>query len=455
MRRYVPAFLGLVALAWLSGCDGDTPCTLVVVGGDVVSAPAGVPHEVAVACMDPEGTPRPGQGMIASVEAGGGRLASVLAIAGSDGQARFTWTLGPVPVDQRLVVRRRAADAAPEPGDEVGVTLRATLETPHTPATFGNVESVLASAGITGTTEDLAFSADALVMAVPGHRVNVDASGAATLAPLTGDPLEGPLGIAFDADGLLWVADSTGQALRTVDAEGTVTTRLTTNGTRALGQPNYVAVGPDGALWLSDPCLGEVLRFDPVAETVAVVAAFDLATQGGPNGLAFDATGALWLTTENVGLLCMNGAVDPFAPVAGLFRIDANWAQRADPSTRARPILESFAHFGDGLAFDAEGNLYALFDHIDVDNLALASSELHVIAAADLAATVASPSIAGTPPATSVLLSTQDVVMANLAWGRGDFGATRIYLSLLAIPPFGLETRGVVMFETGIPGAGE
>lgn len=437
-----------------AGCGDDAgTCALVPVWDEVATAPAGQPLVVGAACLDGDGTPRPGERLVAQVLAGGGGLEADAATAGADGRALFTWTMGVVPVDQRLAVRRADAAQPPAPGDEIAITVRAALAQPYAPAAFGDVEDALADAGIDGTTEDLAFVDDALVLGVPGHLVKIDSQGVATVQAVTGDPLDGPLGIAVDDDGLLWVADSTGHALRTVTTEGAVTTVLTTDGTRPLGQPNFATIGPDGAVWLSDPCLGEILRYDPATQAVEVVATFDLATQGGPNGLAFDGDGALWATTENVGLLCMNGDVDMLAPVAGLFRIDGAWAQQPDPAKRARPILADFAHFGDGLAFDTEGNLYALFDVIDTGALALASSDLHVIAAADLAAAVARDPADPVPPATAVLLSSTDVVMANLEWGRGAFESNRIHLSLLAIPAFGLNVRGVVTFDAGIPGA--
>jgi DNA-binding beta-propeller fold protein YncE len=444
--------VGLVAFAGCGGGGDGDACELIAAWDEVAAAPAGAALEVAVACVDAGGTPRPGEARLASVAAGGGGLASEASVAGPDGRAVFTWTMVVIPVDQRLVVRRVAAAEEPGPGDEISFTMRATLDAPYVPTPFGDVEDVLATAGIDGTTEGLAFSDDGLVLAVPGHLVTVDSQGTATVAAPTGDPLDGPLGLAVDDDGLLWVADAAGGALRTVDPDGVVLTVLTTDGDGPLGQPNDVKIGPDGAVWLSDPCLGKILRYDVATQAVQVVATFDLATQGGPNGLAFDADGALWATTENVGLLCMNGDVDMLAPVAGLVRIDPAWAQEPDPAARARPVLEAVALFGDGLAFDAEGNLYVLFDRIDTGNLVLEASELHVIAAADLAAFLGQPAAGAEPPQTAVLLSSPDVVMANLAWGRGTFESNRIHLSLLAIPAFGLTTRGIVTFDAGIPG---
>lgn len=457
MKRTGPDCVGsrLLALALVAfaGCGGGgDACELIAAWDEVAAAPAGAALEVAVACVDAGGSPRPGEALIASVAAGGGGLASDASVSGPDGRAVFTWTMGVVPVDQRLVVRRVAAAEEPGSGDEIAFTVRATLDAPYVPMPFGDVEDVLAAAGIVGTTEGLAFSDDGLVLAVPGHLVTVDSQGAASVTAPTEDPLDGPLGLAFDADGLLWVADAAGGALRTLDAGGAVVTVLTTDGEGPLGQPNDVKIGPDGAVWLSDPCLGEILRYEPPTQAVQVVATFDPVTQGGPNGLAFDAQGALWATTENVGLLCMNGGVDMLAPVAGLYRIDPTWAQEPDPAARARPVLKDVGLFGDGLAFDAEGNLYVLFDRVDTEDLVLEASELHLVAAADLAAFLAQPQGASEALVSVVLLASPDVVMANLAWGRGAFESNRIHLSLLAIPAFGLVTRGVVTFDAGIPG---
>jgi hypothetical protein len=92
--------------------------------------------------------------------------------------------------------------------------------------------------------------------------------------------------------------------------------------------------------------------------------------------------------------------------------------------------------FGDGVAFDAEGNLYVIFD-TQVD-LALEESAVWVLPAGDIEL--------------YKFLSAGDVVFANLAFGRGAFGEETMYIALLAIDAFNLPVRGVNRIEIGIAG---
>jgi sugar lactone lactonase YvrE len=213
-----------------------------------------------------------------------------------------------------------------------------------------------------------------------------------------------------------------------------VTTALTDDGTQPLVGPNYVAIDVTGRVYLSDPCLGELLRFDPVAGRVDAVLTFDLPTEGGPNGFALDADGArLYVATENTALFCRTPDVGLTDEIAGLFSVavgDAGFSDRQE-------VVTHFGLFGDGVGFDSEGNLYAIFD--TQENLMLKESAVWVF-----------PS-GGAEPVK--FLAVHDHVLANVAFGRGDFGNTNLYISLLAVPPFtSPEARGLERFATGIRG---
>src|SRR5262249_42674862 len=178
---------------------------------------------------------------------------------------------------------------------------------------------------------------------------------------------------------------------------------LTPDGTRPLAGPNYVAIGPDDRVYLSDPCLGELIRFDPRTGQVDAVLAFDLPTEGGPNGFAFDVTGKkLWLATENTRLLCGHAFVGITDPIASLFAIDVD----DTGFTACTAIASGFALFGDGVAFDVEGNLYVIFD--TQKDFMLDESAIWVL------------------PAGSAQLekfvAVHDHVLANMAFGSGVSG---------------------------------
>ena len=382
---------------------------------------------VLVEVLDGEGEPVSGAGLMVSVVRGGGAVDPAELRTGEDGRASFTWTLGRPPVLNAVSVVSGEVSLAME--------LRATLAAPLAPEPFGDVNGYLAAQGIDGSTEDLAFSPDGrLVMGVPGGIIYLDAGGEISAAALSGDPLEGPLGMAYDAGGKLWVADLGGKALRKVSPEGVVTTVITGDGQQELQGPNYVAVGPRGRIFLSDPCLGEVIMVEPSTGEVIGLLSFDLGTQGGPNGFAF-APGRekLYLATENTALLCRQGGIPPNAPLAGLFVVEVD----EEGFGQIEPVATEMGLFGDGMAFDAEGNLYVIFDRESGGRLTESTVWVLPAGGGELVP----------------FLSVQDRVLANLAFGQGDFGEGTLYIALLAVPPFtAAEARGAERFEVNIPG---
>jgi sugar lactone lactonase YvrE len=213
-----------------------------------------------------------------------------------------------------------------------------------------------------------------------------------------------------------------------------VRTALTSDGNRPLQSPNYVALDARGRIYLSDPCLGVLLRYDPAADMVDATADFDLPAEGGPNGLAFDAEGRrLYVATENTGLLCLHTFVPLTEEIAGLFAFDVSEAGFGARET----VLARFALFGDGVAFDVEGNLYVIFD--TQANFMLEESAVWVLPAGE------------SEPAKFVAASNH--VLANLAFGTGAFGETTLYIARLAVPPFTApETRGAERIPVGIRG---
>lgn len=426
--RGAAPFLLLALLAAACSDSGGARVDLAVVGGAPPTATAGSALPITVSARDTGGGVAAGVAIDAAVALGGGAVVPASAVTDAAGEASFTWTVGAAPVENEIVL---SADRA-----QASASTRATLAVPYEPSPFGDVNAFLQAQGLDGTTEDLEFTPDGerLLLAVPGALLALDPAGNAEIVPLTGEPLLNPLGLAYDRDGILWIADSGQNALLEVTPDGNVTKALTNDGTQDLVGPNYVAVGPDGRVYVSDPCIGELVRFDPKRGVADAVLAFDLPTQGGPNGFAFDPTGKrLWLATENTGLLCGYPFVDITAPIASLFAIDVDDAGFGAVET----VAANFALFGDGAAFDAEGNLYVIFD--TQKDFMLEESAIWVL------------------PAGSAQLervaSVRGRVLANLAFGTPPFGAGELYISLLAVPPFTAATaRGAERLSIGIPG---
>jgi len=122
-----------------------------------------------------------------------------------------------------------------------------------------------------------------------------------------------PLGLAFDAQGLLWVADGEG-GLLSVDAEGTVRPRAVDVGGEPLVFADDVAIAPDGTVFFSEASrrwsvhdstldaieavpTGRLLAYDPATEETTV----RLESLRYANGVAVTADGQAVLVVETFG----------------------------------------------------------------------------------------------------------------------------------------------------------
>lgn len=459
-------------------CLSTQACSDSVGGPDDGSGDVAV-DDVSIAWQDPAALPstvlpggtvsmtavvmsgdEPGAGLVvqADILLGGGSLSADTAVADADGTATFEWTVGMVPV--RAALRLSVEGEAAFVDHVVTVDERAVIE----PDSFGDVEAALVAAGIEGSTESLAFDASGnLWLAVPGNLVRIRMDGgvaATTIVPVGGDGLEAPLGMAWDfLRECMWIADKASIRRVTFDEAGegglTATSHIVA-GLDGLVTPNSVAIRENRYVYFSDSCTGGVYRFEPDADSVAAaqVVTFDAGTQGGPNGLAFDDSGRLWITTENVALLCPESGVDITANTGGLYFVDIAGDTIGDLTAR----LEGFAMFGDGLAFDADGNLYAIFDHFDGFNL-LSSAVWLVPMDAGCSQTgvprvpiqvQCDPVMVASVPVPEGATS-PDRLIANMAWGGDAFGSGTVYFSLLAVPLVAAE-RGAMTAEFNIEG---
>ena len=135
-------------------------------------------------------------------------------------------------------------------------------------------------------------------------------------------------GLAFSADGTLFVGDRSGTIFR-VDTDGQAATFATIPSSVAAF---HLAFGPDEALYVTGPTLSsydELYRITPDGTVTTRYAGF-----GRPQGLAFDPHGTLFV-------------VEALAGVSGLYRV---------PPTGAPELVLSGPGLV-GVAFDASGNL--------------------------------------------------------------------------------------------------
>ncbi|TNF22753.1 MAG: hypothetical protein EP329_28270 [Deltaproteobacteria bacterium] len=430
LHRVTP--LLLLAAATLLACSDDAggggATTLAVTTTATAgAAEAGTTVTATVTLKSGSGAGLADVALSAEVTRGGGVASTETLTTNADGVATLTWTLGLAPVDNTLSVV--TAD-----GEAGTATVRATIGEEPQPVAFGDVDAFLTDLGRSGSTEGLTFSADGtLLIGVPEGLAAVDPDGTAHAVNPGGAGIAHPLGLAAGADGATWVCDSDAHALVKVGANGLATVVVDHDGDDPLETPNSVALGPDGLVYLTDSCLGRVLQIDPATGDVLSRIQMDLATEGSPNGVAFDDDGALWFTTENTALLCGHDGVELTAPIAGLFKVEIG----ADGLGAPVAVVTGVGLFGDGLAFDVEGNLYAIFD--TAEGLALDESIVFVL-----------------PKGATTLtrwFGVRGLILANLAFGQGAYGETTLYFSLLSVTPFvPAEARGLVTLPAGLAG---
>lgn len=423
-ERLLLLILSTLSLALGAACDDDSepydgPIVIEMVDGPGETAPAGQPVSVTLRTTTPEGDPLADIELQLDAISGGGGLSASMLTTDEEGLATFDWTIGVAPIVNQISPRR---------GEEsLSIETMATLETPWQTEPLGDIESYLAELGVEESTEDLVFDSEGRLLMGAGSRILIiEPNGDISEMSLTGDALVRALGMSLDqSTGNIWIADSEGAALRMLTPEGVVSTLLGGADSDELAMPNDVAVGPDGFIYLSDSCGGAVYRVDPETGSIEEEVAFDVATEGGPNGLAFDTAGDLWVTTENVVLFCgIEG--DAFGAAAGLYKIPLEDGDFADRET----MFTEVAQFGDGLVFDAEGNLYVIFDHVYPET----ASMIKVLPAG------------GTELVDFITVT--DRLLANVIFGRGEYDEERLYIALLAIAPF-FEVRGLNTFDIG------
>jgi sugar lactone lactonase YvrE len=214
----------------------------------------------------------------------------------------------------------------------------------------------------------------------------VAANGIITTVAGTGEPgfsgdggaaasaqLDYPAGVAVDASGNLYIADSSNYRIRKVSASGTITTEAgngyccghTGDGGPAtsaeIGFPYGLAVDSSGNLYISD-IYNDVVRKVPTSGTVTTVAGngtYGYAGDGGPAtsaefnspyGVAVDASGNLYIADSYNYRIRMVSAGGIVTTVAG--NGDYGFGGDGGPATSASLAEPS------GVAVDSAGNLY-------------------------------------------------------------------------------------------------
>jgi sugar lactone lactonase YvrE len=187
-----------------------------------------------------------------------------------------------------------------------------------------------------------------------------------------------PRGVALDGKGNLYVADTQHSCIRKIDRDGIMTMAagsdpgLVSKGAapKFLWHPVGVAVGPDGEIYWADADLNRVKKADPnridpktKSGWITIVAGSEemgFSGDGGPArdakleapaAVAFDSKGNLYIADHN------NGRIRRVDAKTGSMTTFAGNGKRGFSGDEG-PAQEAGLNAPDGIAFDAEDNLY-------------------------------------------------------------------------------------------------
>jgi sugar lactone lactonase YvrE len=201
----------------------------------------------------------------------------------------------------------------------------------------------------------IASQDDSLLLAFPpGALAGSGSRTAATIISPIDRSLSGPTGLAFDAPHHLWVVNSESATLVRFDPG-----QLVAGGAQVpavmlslSGHPTALAFDADGSLWVSDIRFHTIVKYP--AERLAVsgspvptLVLTEANSLVNPAGLAFDATGNLWVANTGAESLV---AFSP-AQLAGIGPAAPHIEIASTGSSLRIPV---------GLAFDGEGNLWVV-----------------------------------------------------------------------------------------------
>jgi sugar lactone lactonase YvrE len=162
-----------------------------------------------------------------------------------------------------------------------------------------------------------------------------DYQGTVTLSASSGS-LNGPAGVAFDANGNLWVANASNTVVQLAASQllvsGSPTPAVTLGATSgSLDGPSALAFDADGNLWVANANASTVVEFtgSQLAGSGSPTPAVKLSATNGslsaPSSVAFDASGDLWVANAISGTvvefgasqLGVSGAPTPVVTVSG------------------------------------------------------------------------------------------------------------------------------------------
>ena len=209
--------------------------------------------------------------------------------------------------------------------------------------------------------------------------------------PAASAQLYHPIGIALDASGNLYIADALNSVIRAVSVAGAITT-VAGNGTAGfsgdggsaasaqLFRPNGVAVDAAGNLYIADTNNNRIRKVsaEGIITTIAGGSAFGYSGDGdpaydallnAPSGVAVDARGNLYIADTG------NGQIRKISPAGIISTVPTALAPEIGSGLPGPPLTEPTS-----VAVDAAGNLYIAEQEFDRIRKVSASGDVTIVA---------------------------------------------------------------------------
>ncbi len=240
-----------------------------------------------------------------------------------------------------------------------------------TAARFNNPGGIAATAAGILTVAD---TANATVRRVTATGVVTTLAGSASNrgnadGPGVSATFSAPVGLALDGSERFWVADATNHTIRRIATDGTVSTQAgragtagTTDGAAAnalFNQPRGIAIDASGNVYVADTTNNTIRKISPAmsATTLAGLAGVNGATDGvgsaalfnNPGGLAVDGTGNIYVAdtgNSSIRRISPDGAVVTIVGMSGVAGLKDGTGS------------EAWLNQPRAVAMDSSGNLY-------------------------------------------------------------------------------------------------